>query len=253
MQYGILLLILILSPLRTFAQSAACADPAPVHENGSFEYVDPAKFITVDFPIENCLCNGKWRRVEASKELKGVFQQLQQRIGRSVPVYSCLRGQEAQDEILKRNNCAPRYGDVECSGRIAANVSEHTVGTASDLFIPNYTGEPAQLCHVLDEARRKGNGGRGGVSVYGVDPSGTAAVHFDAKPDWCNWGICEDVLGEGHCKRGKFRKKKAALEDAIAAAKLKESQELLGRLQTQLQELQADCPPDDLKCRDNYQ
>ncbi|HEY8278077.1 MAG TPA: hypothetical protein VIH99_00545 [Bdellovibrionota bacterium] len=227
--------------LSSYALASACPD-APQHPpQDGFQYVS------------DCSCSKKWKRVEDSKGLKGKLKSFSALVdNRWLPAYSCYRSQESQDEILKKNKCAPRFGTVQCSGRIAANLSEHTIGTAADFLVDNYTGQPEPLCHLLNQAR-KANGGRGGITVYGVDrETKAAALHIDDKEDWCNWGVCEGVLGEGYCRRTKFRQKQAALEIQQANAKLTGSQETLAQLTKALEALQADCPPGDLSCRDVY-
>jgi len=242
--------------------AAAHADSLPQHSRADgFHY------------MQDCARDQHWVRVEASKPLQAMYKVVSQGQGNQwLPVYSCIRDQDAQDKILAANHCAPRFGDVQCSGRIAANISEHTRGTAGDFFIRDFQGKPEVLCRILDQARTTANGGRGGITYYGTDTmkdpntgemAKMSALHMDigtdgntpsnpAHGDWCNWGLCEQVLGEGHCMRTKFRQKKADIEEALAAAKLQNSQASVANLTKALQALTADCKPGDLSCRDNF-
>jgi hypothetical protein len=237
------------------AQSGSTGAPKHTREDG-FRY------------ISGCARGGNWARVENSKAIHAMYKAVSQSLGNYwLPVYSCMRSQAKQDDILRANHCAPRFGSVKCSGRIAANVSEHTRGTAGDFFVP--AGSPKTLCRILSQARAQANGGRGGITFYGtskvIDPETghmamMSSLHLDigtdgnipGNPAQANWGECERFLGEGHCKRTKFRRKKAELEEQLAKAKLLGSRETVGRLEKVLASLSADCKPGGLKCRDNY-
>ena len=213
--------------------------------------------------IGACMRGGSWQRIEASAPMKRLLKGSAQMFGQNLAVYSCFRSQESQDLILCNFRCAPRFGDVECSGRIAANKSEHTYGTAADFFVQTSVPagathavrnvEIARLCKQVAQARTQFNGGRGGITIYGIDETNSkAGLHFDTKSDWCNWGACEKVLGEGHCKRKKYDEKEARLMEALAAAKLLQRREEVARLERELARLRADCKPGDLTCRDVF-
>jgi hypothetical protein len=215
---------------------AACEDTSPKDTN-KFGF----KFVW------DCTCEGNWQKIYADESIKKKLTIVSRTVKQTLPVYSCFRSQESQDEILKKNKCAPKYGDVPCAGRIAAAVSEHTVGIAADFFISDFQGEVADLCRILDQTRAKA-GGRGGITVYGIE-NGRAALHMDSKSDWCNWGMCEKVLGEGHCLRTKWRSKVAQVEKNLAEAKLAKSQSSIKKLEKLLKSLKSDCPPNDEDCR----
>lgn len=259
---SLLLLACLFSPSSGHA-AGGCAQPSPKAKTGNpvgpgsrgigYKYVNPRDYFKgeQDFPFFSCQCDGRWEKVEASQAVQRVLKEVSKAVGYLVPVHSCLRKQVDQDTILRRYRCAPRFGTVDCNGRIA-NKSEHTQGTAADFMVLNVKGDPGKLCRLLDQARLKGNQGMGGVSVYGVDPNGVAALHFDAKEDWCNWSICQKVLGEGHCKRGRFDKLKTALEAKLADAKKASQDAVLRSLQARLAALLARCPRGDNVCRDLY-
>ena len=221
--------------------------------------------------VQDCWKGKNWERVEKSVEVKRLLGGFSRMVGQNLPVYSCFRSQSSQDAILCRNKCAPRFGTANCVGRIAESNSEHTVGVAADFFVlengnlsPSSFRDPkalkealkregGRLCGLLAQNRKENNSGWGGITVYGVDPQlGKAFLHLDAKKDWCNWGVCEDFLGEGHCKRTKFRTTEARLLQSLADAEKAKAQEEVARLRSLVQKLQADCPPGDLSCRDLY-
>lgn len=205
--------------------------------------------------IGDCAQGNNRAKVEKSPEMKKLLQGFGKKVGQQLPVYSCFRSQESQDKILRKNKCFP-YGTVKCSGRIAANISEHTVGTAADFFVLDAKkGMEAHYCRLLDQNRKQLNGGRGGLTLYGIDtktkPS-RAGLHIDVKSDWCNWGACAKFLGDGHCKRTLYREKVAALEKSLVEAKARQARADIARLQAELQRVKGDCKPGDLKCRDSY-
>lgn len=223
--------------------------------------------------VQDCARGKNWVRVEKSGALKKMYKLVSEATGRQwLPVYSCIRDQDKQDEILRANKCAPRFGDIPCSGRIAANISEHTRGVAGDFFLRHTGASKEDLCRMLSQIRARANGGRGGITYYGTDlmkdpDTGErvrlSALHIDvgtdggdpsnpAYGDWCNWGACEKVLGEGHCKRTKFRLKRAEIEEEIAKAKLGQSQGSIAGLNKALRMLTQDCKPGDTRCRDNF-
>lgn len=215
--------------------------------------------------IGSCKQNSNWSKVEGSAQAKSFLNAAARVFQQKLPVYSCFRSQISQDQIRREKNCKP-FGPNECSG-VAAELSEHTIGAAADYQI--LTGVPAgasngvkdaeirKTCLQLDQIRRQFAGGRGGITVYGIGPDSVAFLHYDAKADWCNWGGCEKiganaVLGEGHCKRKKFRLKEARLEEGLAAARELRSQAEIKRLEAELKRMRADCPPGDKKCQDSY-
>jgi|GEM_PF-6517828 len=214
-----------------------------------------------------CKVNRAWAKIESNAAVKAFLGGAAKAFNQQLPVYSCFRSQESQDEILRRNQCAPRFGTVECSGRIAANLSEHTIGVAADFqartSIPQNSSHPVRnveierYCSILNQLRKQHSGGRGGITLYGIGNDSAAFMHFDAKSDWCNWGACEkigdkQVLGEGHCKRKKFLEKEARIEASIAAAKELRAIADIRRLEAELVRLRADCKPGDLSCRDLF-
>ena len=213
----------------------------------------------------DCARGQNWARVERSPEMQRLLRGLGKMVGQDLPVYSCFRSQQSQDAILCHNHCAPRFGNVECSGRIAANVSEHTIGVAADIILKTAQGpqspkqqlraEIFRLCGVLDANRKQNNSGWGGITVYGIDPgTGNSYMHMDIKRDWCNWGECENSpqLGEGHCKRTKYQNTEAKLMQQQADAQKAKDLVAVQRLDELLKKLHADCPPGDLSCRDLY-
>lgn len=215
--------------------------------------------------IGGCTRGGSWQRVEASAQMKKMLKGVSGKVGQQLEVYSCVRSQESQDLILCNLRCAPRFGTEECSGRSAANKSEHTYGTAADFFVQTTVpagsrhvvkdAELYRLCRLVAQSRTQFAGGRGGITVYGIDDkSGKAGLHYDVKPDWCNWGACEQVkeLGEGHCKRKKYGDKEARLLAALNASKLLQRRQEVARLERELARLRADCRPGDLTCRDSF-
>ncbi len=238
------------SSLLLAAQALACSQNAPAHPaSDGFSYAATCACADGAPPGQA----GRWSLVEASKPIQKMYKFVSANMNQILPVYSCFRSQADQDQILKANHCAPNYGNAQCSGRIAANISEHTIGTAGDFFIKGLDGDPSALCRLLDKARKVGNNGHGGITYYGTDKkTGLSGFHFDVKEDWCNWGACEQVLGEGYCRRTKFREKEAKIEDALAAAKLQNSKTAVTRLQAALKQLEAQCPPDDAACRDSF-
>ncbi len=217
--------------------------------------------------IGDCTYGLNYQRIEESAQAKNFLKGMSRATGQMLPVYSCFRSQESQDVILCNNRCAPRFGNVECSGRIAANKSEHTEGVAADfritVDIPNNSPHPVmnveieKLCRMLETNRSRFAQGRGGITLYGIGPDSVAGLHYDTKPDWCNWGACEkigdrQILGEGHCKRKKYEDKEARLEQGLAAAKTMRLEAEIARIQAELVRLRADCKPGDLSCRDSF-
>jgi hypothetical protein len=215
--------------------------------------------------IADCARGQNWGRVEKSPEMQRLLRGLARAAGQNLPVYSCFRNQQNQDEILCHNHCAPRFGSQVCEGRVAANLSEHTVGIAADIIVQTSQGprstrrqlraESFRMCGLLDRNRRQNNAGWGGITVYGVEPKdGKAYLHMDVKKDWCNWGDCQDVpsLGEGNCKRTKYRATEAKLLQQLADAQKARAQADVRRLEGLLAKLRADCKPGDLACRDLF-
>lgn len=221
--------------------------------------------------IADCARGQNWARVENSREMQSLIRGFAGSIGQNLPVYSCYRPQQAQDEILCRNHCAPRFGTQQCEGRVAANLSEHTIGIAADIIvrtgIPPVQGKPTpqqnavyrgttqKMCLLLDQNRKQNNSGWGGITVYGIEPkNGQAFLHMDVKKDWCNWGACQDMpqLGEGNCKRTKYRATDAKLMQELADAQKAKDLATVQRLQGLLNQLHADCKPGDTSCRDLF-
>jgi hypothetical protein len=243
-----------LDPCSAFSSSPAAAGQAPQKTaSDGFRYV------------QDCARGTNWQRVERDADMQRLLKGFAQGVGQNLPVYSCYRSQQSQDEILCRNHCAPCFGASVCEGRVAANLSEHTVGIAADVIVQTQQGPqstPAQLrdeafrmCSLLDQNRKKNNAGWGGITVYGVESKdGKAFLHIDAKKDWCNWGSCQDVpaLGEGNCKRTKYRIKEARVMQQLADAQRNQARADVQRIQDQLQKLQADCAPGDAACRDLF-
>jgi len=223
----------------------ALAAEAPDNSANGFTYVD------------SCTMGKNWHRVQESERVKGFLKGFSRNTSQNLQVYSCYRSQESQNAILRRNNCRP-FGPVECSGRIAANQSEHTLGAAADFKLnsghSSIRNEAKILgyCKLLDKTRKQFAGGRGGITIYGIGPDGVAFFHYDGKDDWRTWGGCEEAMGEGHCKRSKYGAKEARLEGDLNAAKLAKAKEQVAKLESELAKMRADCPPGDLTCRDSF-
>jgi hypothetical protein len=240
-------LLTLFLPLR-----APAADvPLPLRKPEGYSYV------------EACAMPQNARFVEKSKRAKKFLQGFSRKAGQPLQVYSCFRSQEAQEEILRRNKCAPRYGEVPCAGRIAAEISEHSIGAAADFRVqakvssrapvPEQQAEIKRICRLMNQVRRDFADGKGGITVYGLESRGMAYLHYDPKNDWCNWGkYCEQELGEGHCRRTKFRAKQAELHAQLNAAKIAQARDVVNRLEAALARLKADCKPGDAKCRDSF-
>jgi hypothetical protein len=221
--------------------------------------------------VQDCARGLNWQRVETSKEMQRLLRGFGAAVAQNLPVYSCYRSQQSQDEILCRNHCAPRFGTTICEGRVAANLSEHTVGIAADVMVQTglppvndkltdqqkslYRDTSYKMCGLLDANRKQNNGGWGGITVYGVEPkNGLAYLHMDVKKDWCNWGNCQDIpaLGEGNCKRTKFHATEAKLMQELADAQKARDQASVANLTAVLKKLRADCKPGDASCRDLF-
>lgn len=209
----------------------------------------------------DCLLFGSWKRVESNEQTKGFLKGLSKKLGQSIRVHSCFRSQEHQNYLLCKEDCLP-YGKDHCAGKVAVS-SEHKNGIAADmLFIssipPNspdavLIAENRRLCRVLNETRKETSGGRGAIAVYGVNEKSHSYMHYDVKPDWCNWGAeCVKELGDGFCKRKIFADKEAKMMQVLADAREKKARLDVMTLQRQLRILRADCNPGDERCRDLY-
>jgi hypothetical protein len=258
-----------------FLASLSLADPLPGQPDscGQFASTPPAagqapqKTAADGFHyVQDCALGRNWEKVETNPDMQKLLHAFGKTVGQILPVYSCFRNQQSQDEILCRNHCGPRFGKQVCEGRVAANLSEHTVGIAADVIVQTRQGpqsskvqlrdEAFRMCNLLDQNRKQNNNGWGGITVYGVEPKdGKAYMHMDVKQDWCNWGSCQDMpnLGEGNCKRTKYRTTEAAVMQKLAdAQKVRAAGDVAGLTQ-RLAQLRAPCQPGDTQCRDLFQ